>query len=652
MIVAIIFFFLNTAQAQEKVKLKYGDVKPQDFVKNYAIDSTAEAVVLFDKGITSINGWGLQKHQLEFERHRRVHILGNGGLDEGTINEILYIDGRFSMELSEIKGTSYNLVNGKIEKTELISENKFIAKLNKYYQKVSLVLPNVKVGSIIEIKYKIKSPFIYNLPDWRFQENIPVLYSELNTYIPDFVEYASTYQGNSELTTQTKEEKYLNLGYEGKDKSSNSRVILSIYAAENLPALTKEKFSTTSENYVTKMIFKLSKWINDNVQTEIKNDWNSINENFYDNNGYKEMFDVSDKNIASLIPTIGLLPSDNLKTKVNKIVAYVRQNFRFNGEHNIYFSNNINNILETKLGTSGELNALLIKLLNTVEIPCSPVLLSTRENGFINSYFPNSGKFNRLIGVVYLEGRPIYLDASDEHLPFGAIKPSYINGYSRIINKKGEAIQISADSIRDKNLINVKMSQIGDKIIGKMEYRFGLLESYEKRKKSDLAGLLTSFGERISSDIMIEKTSCPNFDKIDEAIIHNIQYKMNFPVEDSFIYVDPFIFSEYRKNPFNVEKRDLPIELEYLKEDNYVFSLEIPQGYIIEEIPISASISIDDANSITFEYRVSATATNIGIRSKIKINKSTYPAGSYKFIRDQFDLISQKLNEQLVLRKI
>ena len=52
---------------------------------------------------------------------------------------------------------TYNLENGSIVKTKLDNQGAFTKKVNKYWNEKIITFPNVKVGSIIEYKYVLKS---------------------------------------------------------------------------------------------------------------------------------------------------------------------------------------------------------------------------------------------------------------------------------------------------------------------------------------------------------------------------------------------------------------------------------------------------------------------------------------------------------------
>ena len=115
---------------------------------------------------------------------------------------------------------TYNLVNGKIEKTKLNGDGEFKDNVNKFWSIKKITMPNVKEGSIIEYKYTIKSPFFSNLQDWKFQQTIPVDYSEYKTIIPEYFSYNFYSRGNI-LLNPKKETKYRTI--EILDKSPYSQ---------------------------------------------------------------------------------------------------------------------------------------------------------------------------------------------------------------------------------------------------------------------------------------------------------------------------------------------------------------------------------------------------------------------------------------------
>src|SRR5690606_1408055 len=82
------------AAGQEKLKIKFGKVDPEDFKTTvYSIDSSASAVVLADVGSTSITGNNKGWFSLEHKHFKRVHVLNKNGYDIGNVEVSLYADG-------------------------------------------------------------------------------------------------------------------------------------------------------------------------------------------------------------------------------------------------------------------------------------------------------------------------------------------------------------------------------------------------------------------------------------------------------------------------------------------------------------------------------------------------------------------------------
>ena len=78
--------------------------------------------------------------------------------------------------MKNVQATVYNLENDKIAVSKM-SEDAIFEEKNENIRIFKLVLPNVKVGSVITLSYLKSSPFINKYQPWYFQSDIPVLYS-------------------------------------------------------------------------------------------------------------------------------------------------------------------------------------------------------------------------------------------------------------------------------------------------------------------------------------------------------------------------------------------------------------------------------------------------------------------------------------------
>lgn len=155
---------IGAAQAQPE-PIKFGqpdlkDLKAAPFVG----DSAAAAVVLCDYGTTRMEGHG-EGLQIVFERITRIKILTPAGYDHASVGIPLYHREDQSERLSSVRGFTYNLVNGLVEKTKLEASSAFLEKRTPNVNVQKFTLPNVRAGSVIEYAYTLRSDFLFNLQD-------------------------------------------------------------------------------------------------------------------------------------------------------------------------------------------------------------------------------------------------------------------------------------------------------------------------------------------------------------------------------------------------------------------------------------------------------------------------------------------------------
>ena len=199
--------------AQEKSKVKFGKISPEDFQKKtYEIDSSANAVIIADIGSTEIVGNPKGGFSLEFKTFRRAHILNKNGYDIARCRDLhLYRWQGGRRTDFVLKAYTYNLENGKVVETKLdVKESVFKEKIDKNCTIKKFTFPNIKEGSIIEYEYKLKSDFICNLQPWDFQGEYPCLWSEYNVSMPEFYYYVTLSQGYQQFFIKDKKDKVNN----------------------------------------------------------------------------------------------------------------------------------------------------------------------------------------------------------------------------------------------------------------------------------------------------------------------------------------------------------------------------------------------------------------------------------------------------------
>ncbi|HKB43797.1 MAG TPA: DUF3858 domain-containing protein, partial [Chitinophagaceae bacterium] len=141
-----------------------------------------------------------------------------------------------------------------------------------------------------------------------------------------------------------------------------------------------------------------------------------------------------------------------------------------------------------------------------------------------------------------------------------------------------------------------------------------------------------------------------SLDNLEESIGIAYNFKLNQEKED-IMYINPMFGEGYKKNPFKSAERFYPVEMPYTMDETYIFNMIIPEGYVLDELPQSIIIKLNEEGDGRFEYRISEAEGTISMRSRIELKRTYYAPDEYEMLREFFDLIVKKHNEQIVLKK-
>ena len=83
----------------------------------------------------------------------------------------------------------------------------------------------------------------------------------------------------------------------------------------------------------------------------------------------------------------------------------------WDGSYSFLAEERLDEMLEKGKGSSGDINLLLIALLNKVGVQAHPVLLSTRSHGKMQDVYPLVSQFNHVIALAAIDSLWIPLDA-------------------------------------------------------------------------------------------------------------------------------------------------------------------------------------------------------------------------------------------------
>jgi hypothetical protein len=648
--------FSQNPQVTPKV-VKYGKISPEEFnTKLSGVDSAAAGVALFDIG----SGWfeiSAKSGGLIYvmERHTRYKIINKNGYDLANIEIQLYRNNGAETSLDYMDAATYNMEAGQMQVSKINKDAKFSEKQNKNYTLKKFTLPNVKEGSVIEFKYRIKSDFIFTLRPWYFQKEVPVLYSEYKVRIPEYLKYKQTAGGYVFLNpTRKPVNESFNIGTDRIEANSQELRFI----AENVPGLKSEAFITTLEDYVSKIEFELSStqypgaMYKDYTETwpkimlGLKNDENFGG--FISKRGYNKTL------AQSIIKT-----EKNQDSILNLIFNYVKNNIKWNDEHRLYTSATTPKaIFEKKSGSSAEINLCLYALLNEAGISVSTVLLSTRENGR-HPGGPMLTKFDNVIVQATIGDKSWLLDATDKNHTPDIIGYDNLNHEGFKIStefQKGAWIPLECQQPSKRsialNLVMDKTHQLsGSLFISSSNYE-GLQNRKKYQTASNEADYLKSFKTK-RPGLNIKNYQIANLMNPAEPLAESMDVQIEDYVEEAgnLAYFTPLLFERTKENPFKLEDRKFPVDFGYPSEEHYRITIQFPEGYQLDKLPKSEKFILPD-EAASFSIIVAAEGQTISLYSKIITKKSVYSAEEYYDLKALFKSVVARQAEQIVLKKI
>lgn len=651
----------SKVQAQEKSNLKYGRVSPEDFApKLYSIDSNANAVVIGDIGSCQIVGNSKSSFSLEFKRYRRIRILNKNGYEEANVYIRLYKDGAFEDKLGDIKAVTYNMENGKVVETKLDKKEIFEDKINKKWTVKKFTFPNIKEGSIIEYEYTMQSDHIFNLHPWEFQGSIPELWSEYNLKLPEFLGYVFLTQGYQKYYINDRKDNRANFTVRdtrGTESSSNESFDANVtdyhWVMKDVPALKEEGYVSTIDNDIDKIEFQMSDIRYPLTPRNVMGTWPKLTNDLLNEDDFGSTLDKNNGWLSDVDGPLTAGIKDDLG-KAKKIYAYVRDNFTCTSHNSTALSQTLKNVLRTKNGSVADINLLLVAMFKYANIPADPVILSTRSNGYAFALYPILDRFNYVVCDANINGQRFYLDASEPRLGFGRLPYQCYNGSARVINADATALEFSADSLLEKKFTSILLNtdEKGN-IIGTLQQIPGYFESHEIRDKIKAKGKDEFFKEvkkAYGQDVTIMEPNIDSLDNLEENVAIKYDFKLNDGKED-LLYINPMFGEGYKENPFKSAERFYPVEMPYAMDETYIFNMFIPEGYDVDELPKSIVVKLNEEGDGQFEYRVSEAGGTISMRSRVQLKRAFYQPEEYEMLREFFNMIVKKHNEQIVLKK-
>jgi hypothetical protein len=190
-------------------------------------------------------------------------------------------------------------------------------------------------------------------------------------------------------------------------------------------------------------------------------------------------------------------------------------------------------------------------------------------------------------------------------------------------------------------------------IAGSMQQTPGYYESWHLRNRVKEKGqdqLFADIKKAFNADIEIKEPGLDSLNKYDDPL--GIHYKFNLkPDQEDIYYFNPMFGEGWKENPFKSAQRFYPVEMPYAMDETYLLRLDVPAGYVVDELPKQMIVKLNEDDDGMFEYRLSESNGIISLRSRLRISRAYFAPEEYEMLREFFNLVVKKHAEQIVFKK-
>lgn len=631
---------------------KFGKVSKEVLEeKAYPLDSTSVAAYLYKKQRTYFDFIeSNSSFQLVTEVSYRLKIYKKEGFDYATTEIVIYApDSGDDERVSSIKGYTFNLENGAIKKEKLAKSSVFKEKLNKYRKVVKITSPSIKEGSVIDLQYKIFSPYATSLNDLKFQYGIPVKELDYSVSIPEYYKFKLHSKGYFSIipqrTSKTGSIFYNKITFETEVYN---------FKQKNIPALKDdEPYVSNINNYRGGMKFELSSTDFLRIGGDIKyytTTWEDVAKQIYNvssfgselekENYYKKDLDLILANISS--------PSQ----KMLAILQFVKSKVAWNDYYGKYTSQGVRKAYKDGVGNVAEINLMLTSMLRYAGLNANPVLVSTKSHGVF--LFPTLDGFNYVISMIeFNDGSYALLDATEPYSTPNGLPTRTLNWNGRKVSKDGRSSWISLTPPKKASVDKNVMVTINDDLSanGSFRIRYDHLNALNYRvEKSHIKNevLQTNLEEKYK--IEIEDFRISNKKELYKPVTNSIKFSSEDLVEEinDKLYINPLLFFTKTVNPFKSEERNFPVDfVSPWKETNRI-TITLPEGYQVASLPEPLAIGLPEDIGV-FKFQVSQQGNKIYTIAILQINKAVVSSPYYQYLKKFYADMIQKQSEKIVL---
>lgn len=515
-----------------------------------------------------------------------------------------------------------------------------------------LVLPGREVGSIIGYEYEQRERPHFHQDTWFFQSIYPVVKSRYTIRMPAGWEYKDTWTNHVSLAPTRAGD---NITWELQNvspieheddmpslRSIAGRMVISYYPASTSTIQTLATWSALGRWYQSLSADRLT------ASPDIKT------------------------RIAAL--TAGITDS---WAKMRALSAFAQRDVRYVAvEIGIggWQPHAASDVFKNRFGDCKDKATLLNTMLKEIGVDAYYVVINT-ERGIVRDEIPEVTSFNHVISAIKLPtgvpiddnepvidhpklGKLLLFDPTSEMVPLGQL-PYYLQANKGLLVTPdgGELISIpllKPDTNRLVRVANLELTPDGTLIGDVQELRSGYYAAETRARLlseqlMDRAQVLDRFLASFLGQFKLEKASVANLTTYDKDLV--LMYRFEAPgyakVAGNLLLVRPRVLGDKSEGEFE-RKRKYPVEFRHAGYHADTFTIKVPPGYKLDELPDPVTLSND---IVDYDSKVQLAGNVLTYKRSYRIKNVFIPLTRFEEMKSFYRQVATDERNSAVLRK-
>ncbi|NJN77950.1 MAG: DUF3857 domain-containing protein [Saprospiraceae bacterium] len=633
----------STTDLEGEPNLKWGQVDVEQLkMTSYPLDTSANVILLLN--YTKIDrGFYAGNYGIFYDYHYRVKVMEKSKYSGG---EIELLSDNYN-QITEVKAQTINYIDGAVERInvkEVLTDDQGGGTTLYRFS-----FPEIRDGSVLEYKYRIFCTNPVLIEPIFLQSVVPTVWSELNFLEMNELEYKIVpLGGKHEYFYEGQQSVEANNFHDGGTEYR--------WVMKDLSGVDYEDYTTSIDNSLARMAIQLHAYEFDEGKQYVFKDWDAYCESYYNDDDVMKQVDDA-KQLKKLMKDlkVPLAKANTEKEKMIAIFDYVRDNVNWNGNINIYITEDLKTSYKYRNGSSADINLMIIGALKQAGIKAYPVLISTRENGRLHKDYPLAKQFDQVIVQAEVGGEAYLFDATFDVIPYNLMPYPNLN-YDGLAVKNGSWEWVKIEAQLASKIVEVEMEITEDGTMsGTFEYNRDAYRAFEVRQEVEETGL-DKYIESYFADIFPEsKVTDLKFDNLEDGT-KPLKETMKFSSENAcqvagdLMYFNLLMGLGFSESMFREHKRTQPVEMTYPLIDDYTFKIKIPEGYKAEELPSDMDISLPD-NAASFKFTIIEKDGYLEYNARLELIKIYYEVSQFKALKAFMDKVVEKQTSQVVFKK-